>query len=74
MSTTLSYTTVQGDYFDLISLKTYGSEIYANVLMRLNPAYSDVVQFDSGIVFTLPTISSRRSIANAPWSSIFVTP
>jgi phage tail protein X len=69
----MTYSTIQGDFFDLISYKIYGTEKYANVLMRDNPAYSDVVRFDAGIVLTIPTISNpNQNVSAVPWGTLQV--
>ena len=57
--------------WDYISRKLYGSERYANVLMRVNPAYLKVVTFDAGTVLTAPTVTLATSVSTIPWGSVY---
>ena len=41
------YRTIQGDMWDGIAFKVYGSEAYMNVLLEANPEYAQYIQ--SGI-------------------------
>jgi phage tail protein X len=67
----MTYTSIGGDYFDWISYKLYGTEKYADVLMRVNPLYADVVLFDAGIVLNIPVIEAKGSnVSNVPWGTI----
>jgi phage tail protein X len=61
------YTTIAGDMFDLISFKVYGSEEYADILMRANPDYKDVVIFDGGVQLVCPDIDVQQSDPLPPW-------
>ena len=65
-----TYITVQGDPWDRISLKVYGSEYFSNELMGANPAYLTVVMFESGVVLTVPDIDTDFEYTDsllAPW-------
>ena len=67
---TNQYTTVQGDFFDLISFQVYGSERYASTLMRCNPAWAAVVAFDAGVVLTVPQVATSTPLGRVPWSNL----
>jgi phage tail protein X len=70
---TYTYKTIQGDFFDYISYKVFGTEKYANVLIRENPLYADVVRFDAGIVLMLPIIANpNTNISAVPWGTLQV--
>lgn len=49
-----TYTTVQGDAWDIIAKKVYGSELYADFLMKNNLKYIDVFIFDEGTILNTP--------------------
>jgi len=62
------YGAVSDETWDQVALKCYGAERFANVLMRANPAYSDVVFFDSGMVLIVPQLASAAPVAAMPWN------
>ena len=66
-------TTIAGDFWDVISVRVYQSEIYTPVLQRANPAYAGVVEFDAGVVIECPQVQITANVGNQPWSSSFVT-
>jgi phage tail protein X len=68
---TNDYRTQQGEMWDYISRKIYGTERFCNVLMRTNPLYLDVVTFDAGIHLTVPAITISGSISTVQWGSIY---
>ncbi|MDX5091631.1 tail protein X, partial [Lactobacillus crispatus] len=49
-----TYTTNAGDMWDLIALKTLGSEYDMDLLIDANPTYRETVIFSSGIVLHVP--------------------
>lgn len=61
-----SYTTAQGDTWDIISLINYGSEFYTDALVAANRAYKSVAIFGSGVVLVVPSIESKKASANLP--------
>ena len=69
---TNTYTTIQGEYWDYISRKIYGSERFCNVLMRANPGWLDVVSFDAGVLLTVPPVTMAMKINPIPWGSVYV--
>lgn len=54
MSTT--YTTIQGDTWDMIAYKLFGSEKYMKNLIEANWQLLEVLVFSSGTVITVPDI------------------
>lgn len=52
-----TYTTVQGDTWDVISKKVYGEEKYADQLMGANFDLLDIFVFSSGTVVTIPKLN-----------------
>lgn len=62
------YATLGDETWDQVAFKVYGVERYANVLMRVNPAYQDIVFFDSGMVLIIPQIASATKVSVMPWN------
>ena len=58
MSTT--YTTRQGDTWDVISKRVYGSEIYLHKLIAANFRYRAVAVFSDGVVLEVPEVDTRQ--------------
>lgn len=50
------YTTIQGDAWDLISYKIFGTEAYMGELMRANREHIDTLIFNDGVVLNVPEI------------------
>lgn len=61
------YTTQQGDTWDLISYRVYGSEFYTDDLFRVNLKYSDIAVFSAGYVLNIPDIIVDVPVAIPPW-------
>ncbi|WP_432643404.1 tail protein X [Acidaminococcus sp.] len=61
------YTTVQGDVWDFISYKVYGSERYIGTLMEANPKHADTAVFPSGVILTCPDVETPVSRFLPPW-------
>jgi len=51
-----TYTTIQGDAWDLISFKLFGDEKYMRYLIEANWDYADVLVFSSGTVLNVPEL------------------
>lgn len=51
---TNTYTTTQGDMWDLIAKRLYNGEASLNVLLEANQQYADIVVFPAGIVLEVP--------------------
>lgn len=61
-----TYTTIQGDVWDLIAYKLYGDEKYMKDLVEANWKYIDVVVFSSGTVLNVPEIPEEE-LEGAPF-------
>lgn len=67
----MTYTTVAGDMWDDIALRTLGSETYKDMLMRENPQYREIYVFPAGIELTVPEVD--RTAADdtlPPWRRV----
>lgn len=64
-----SYTTKQGDMWDLIAYDKMGSCRHTGLLMENNTQYKDVFIFDAGCVLTIPETGPKENRVNPPWRS-----
>lgn len=63
----MTYTTIQGDTWDVIALKTLGNEMYMSQLVEANIDYADIVVFPAGYVIEIPEIQATNSELLPPW-------
>lgn len=61
-----TYTTIQGDTWDIIARKVYGSEKYAGHLMQANFPLLDIFQFDAGTIMQTPPLPEKERSASGP--------
>lgn len=59
------YRTVQGDMWDSIAKRCYGSELGMNALMEANHRYIDIAVFPAGIELTVPEYTKPET-SNLP--------
>lgn len=62
-----NYTTQQGDTWDLISYRAYGSEFYTDELFKANLSHSDIAVFSAGIIIRIPEIIVEAPVSVPPW-------
>lgn len=62
-----TYTTVQGDMWDSISYKIYGSERYMGLLMQANLKLLDIFIFSPGTVLDVPELRGKTEDAAPEW-------
>lgn len=62
-----TYTTTQGDMWDLIAKRLYGAEASLNVLLEANQQYADIVVFPAGIVLEVPEYTAPVTSTLPPW-------
>ena len=64
----MTYTTQQGDTFDLVAFKTLGSCNYVETLINSNRNYIDTFIFSAGVELTIPDIEEEtKSTPRPPW-------
>lgn len=63
----MTYTTVQGDTWDGISFKLYGTERYMTLLIYANPDYMSTVVFSGGIILNVPNYPVEQASTLPPW-------
>ena len=61
------YITTQGDLWDVISHRVYGSEMHIHKLIELNPDYRDVVVFPANCELSIPEITTQERVTFPPW-------
>lgn len=65
------YITMQGDMWDTISLRFYGDEKFADIIMRENSEYRDTYVFPAGIELQIPDIDTSDEVENIPpWRAV----
>lgn len=64
---TNTYTTTQGDMWDLIAKRLYNDEASLNVLLEANQQYADIVVFPAGIVLEVPGYNAPVTSMLPPW-------
>lgn len=63
-----TYTTIQGDTWDIVALKCYQDEKQMHRLIEANPEHRDTVFFSAGVELAIPAIEiSQISEALPPW-------
>jgi phage tail protein X len=62
--------TRDGDWYDIISLREYGSEFYLDRIIDANPRYYDVTRFADGISLTIPDLPTPGVTGYPPWVAI----
>lgn len=62
-----TYTTTQGDMWDLIAKRLYGDEASLNVLLEANQRYANIVVFPAGIVLEVPKYTAPVTSMLPPW-------
>lgn len=69
-----SYTTIQGDMFDSIALKTLGDEHLSYRIMEQNYDHHLVRIFSGGITLNIPDVPTKRRIPLVAWKEAVVLP
>jgi len=62
-----TYTTTQGDTWDIIALRQMGSEKYMSALIEANHQHNSIVIFPAGVVITIPETTIRVAATLPPW-------
>ena len=62
-----TYTTTQGDMWDLIAKRLYNGEASLNVLLEANQRYADMVVFPAGVELDAPEYTAPVTSMLPPW-------
>ncbi|HKD74512.1 MAG TPA: tail protein X [Ktedonobacterales bacterium] len=67
------YISIQGDWWDLISLKVYGmrrgDEYYMHKLIEANYELRDLCEFPAGVQVIVPALPVKVEMPLVPWTS-----
>ena len=55
-----TYTTIQGDTWDMIAYRLFGNEAYMEEMMMENLPYIDTLVFSSGTVLSVPELQEGQ--------------
>lgn len=67
----MKYVTVQGDMWDEIAYKVYGSESYVTALLAANAEHITTYRFSAGVTLTCPDVESEVSASSLPpWKQV----
>ncbi len=58
--------TIQGDTWDILSIRAYGSVEFIDDLIRANPDQRMVTIFSSGVEIEVPKIDTAQAVTNLP--------
>jgi phage tail protein X len=61
---------IQGDEWDFISFKQYGSEYYEDQLIEANPDLRLVVRFGAGVKINVPEVEPMPIRGLPPWRRV----
>lgn len=61
-----TYTTRQGDAWDAIAYRVYGSEKYTGFLMENNLQHLDIFVFGPGVILQTPELPSNHDLTTLP--------
>ena len=62
-----TYTTIQGDMWDLIAYKIYKNEAYISKLLKANQHLKEITVFPSGVEIICPEADAETSSILPPW-------
>lgn len=63
----MTYTTIQGDTWDLISYRVFGSDHHTKELIFMNSQHSEIAVFGAGVVLEIPEIDIQVVVSIPPW-------
>ena len=62
-----TYTTIQGDMWDMMAKRIYGDEAALNVLLEANQRYAYMVVFPAGVELDVPEYTAPVTSMLPPW-------
>ena len=62
-----TYSTIQGDVWDMIAFKVYGDTDLTYLLLDANPAQVRTTVFDAGVILTVPEAPEETTSDMPPW-------
>ena len=61
------YLSISGDMWDVIALKTMGSEMHKDKLMNANRQFRTIFIFPAGIELVIPDVPVETAAGLPPW-------
>lgn len=58
--------TIQGDTWDLLSIRAYGSAQFMDDLITANPAHRMITIFPAGVEIEVPKVDTTQAVTNLP--------
>ena len=62
-----SYTAIQGDTWDLIAYRVWGSEYLLPRLLEVNPNFRDIIVFSGGEKLNVPEVDTAIYTERPAW-------
>ena len=62
-----TYSTIQGDVWDMIAFKVYGDTDLTYLLLDANPAQVRTTVFDAGVILNVPEAPEETTSDLPPW-------
>lgn len=62
-----TYTTKQGDTWDMVCYKVYGNAYVMHQLMAANPLYRKCLVFSANVILNIPEIATPLVKTLPPW-------
>lgn len=59
-------TSKQGEMWDMLSIRAYGSAAFMDELIKANPEHRKVVMFRAGVVLSVPLIDTTLTASSLP--------
>lgn len=63
----MTYTTIQGDTWDVVAYKTLGDEMMMSRIIEANIEFADITVFSAGVTLVIPEIETAPSELLPPW-------
>lgn len=63
----MTYTTIQGDTWDVVAYKTLGDEMMMSRIIEANIEFADITVFSAGVTLVIPEIETTPSELLPPW-------
>jgi len=62
-----TYTTQQGDTWDIVAYRVYGDEKQMSVLIDANQQHRNVVFFAANVILSVPAVTTTSKAPLPPW-------
>lgn len=66
----MTYTTIQGDTWDGISYKVYGTGAHMSRLIYANQQHANISVFGADVILTVPDVPIETAAGLPPWRQL----